>query len=697
MSIQTPLLRRLWALTTSAFRYSVSRYPSTRTLAVALLTLGLLFSVAPAPSLAAPSPSPAQSQAQSVRPSVSSFSPSERPAPLVQLPPGTLNIALLGVDKRPTRNFNNTDVIVIASINPDIPAVTLLSIPRDWPAYIPGIGVNKINTAFGIGGPKLFKQTILHNFGLKIDNYAMVNFEGLVRAVDTLGGVDAIATCRLYHVFPKDPYYMGNTRIVTQPYKDTFTGETWKVGSRVPTQTIDIPKAGVYTLNGLQALAFVRARYGVPGGDVDRGRREQRVVRAIFAKARQIDAIPKFPELLNQFQEYVKTDLPLDKLLYLASIANRFDDTIIRSRFLDPGGSNGAVLLLDDNATEASSSGAWQGLVQQMLSVALNQRGNDGIPIEVWNGTNDAGFGTAAVDRLTELGFHVVDIKAADKLYDHTVVVDYTTTRKGSAIPLLQRNFGLRNANIIAEPNKDGPRYRIIVGADFKTCYYDDSYVLALRRGAEIDDPSVAADEPVTPTIGLTPTPQPSAEVLVSPTIQITPSETAAGVLTPTQPLTAPLPGSPSVSVPLGDLVNVRNGPGVRYMIIGQLEQEQSAAVTGKSDDGEWWQIVWNGMPGWIGVDFVQFNGDPANVAVVKVPAMPLAVVPPGDVVNVRSGPGTQWPVVARLRQRQSAAIIGKSVNGLWWQIRLGNLSAWLAADYVRATGDVSAVPVVER
>jgi anionic cell wall polymer biosynthesis LytR-Cps2A-Psr (LCP) family protein/uncharacterized protein YraI len=606
-----------------------------------------------------------------------------QPAQVVQLPEGTINVALLGVDKRPSKNFNNTDVIVIASINPDIPAVTLLSIPRDWPAYIPGVGVQKINTAYGVGGPDLFKRTILHNFGLKVDNYALVNFEGLVKAVDTLGGVDVIATCRLYHIFPKDPYYMGNTYMVTQDYVDTFTGEVWKKGIRVPTQTIDIPKAGVYSLNGLQALAFVRARYGVPGGDVDRGRREQRVVRALFSKAKQINAIPKFPELLSQFQEYVKTDLPLDKLLYFVSIADRFDDTIIRSRFLDPGGANGAVLQLDENATEASSNGTWQGLVQQMLNVALNQRPNDGIPVEVWNGTSDPGFGSAAVDRLNEIGFHVTEIKAADKLYDRTTVIDYTTTKKGSAIPLLQRTFGIRKENIIAEPNKDGPRYRIIIGPDFDTCYYDDSYVLQGRKETAIDDPTVNASEPATPTIALTPTPLPAPEVV-----------TGTEPVTATEPATA-LEGV-SVVVPLGDLVNVRSGPGVRYAVVGQLAQEQSAPVSGKSEDGQWWQILFQGNPGWIAVDFVQVTGDPANVPTVKVPVLPEAVVPRGDIVNVRSGPGIEHAVVARLRQYQSALIVGKSADGQWWQVRVGALEGWLSAQYVRTVGDVSSVPVTQ-
>ncbi|HEY3341844.1 MAG TPA: hypothetical protein VGK81_07490, partial [Anaerolineae bacterium] len=67
-----------------------------------LLTLALAL---PQPALAAPT----QASTEPI------------PAAVVQLPAGTINIALLGVDKRPTKNFNNTDVIVIASINPDIP------------------------------------------------------------------------------------------------------------------------------------------------------------------------------------------------------------------------------------------------------------------------------------------------------------------------------------------------------------------------------------------------------------------------------------------------------------------------------------------------------------------------------------------------------------------------------------------------
>ncbi len=98
------------------------------------------------------------------------------------------------------------------------PAVTLLSIPRDTPAYIPGVGVRKVNTAFAFGGADLFKQTIRYNFGIEVSTTRWSTFTGVVHAVDTFGGIDVIATCPLQHAFPKDPYYMGDTSIVREPY-----------------------------------------------------------------------------------------------------------------------------------------------------------------------------------------------------------------------------------------------------------------------------------------------------------------------------------------------------------------------------------------------------------------------------------------------------------------------------------------------
>jgi anionic cell wall polymer biosynthesis LytR-Cps2A-Psr (LCP) family protein len=406
------------------------------------------------------------------------FTDTAVPAPMTEigLPAGTINIALLGVDSRPDKGFANTDVIVIASINPEAPAVTMLSIPRDTLVYIPGKRSAKVNTAFALGGPELFKQTIKYNFGINIDYYAMVNFTGVVDAVDTLGGVDIVATCPLYQVFPKDPYYMGDDRTpltVTQVYTNYFTKEVWTPGMAVPTTTIDIKHPGVYEFDGLQALAYVRARYGVPGGDVDRGRREQRFLRALLSKARQLKAITRIPQLLAQFADDLQTDLKLENILYFAGMADRFSDAVIRSRYIDSTGLT-AITFPEIGSVLIPDRAKLHDYIQQSLFVALNQRPNEGIPIEVWNGTNNRDFGIVAADRLAELGFTITDVRPAEQPVARTAIIDYSTTRKGSAVPLLQRTFRIADDRIMAQPAPDGPRYRIIVGPDFDPCYYDN-------------------------------------------------------------------------------------------------------------------------------------------------------------------------------------------------------------------------------
>ncbi len=586
--------------------------------------------------------------------------------PPVVLPEGTLNIALLGVDKRQTRSFANTDVIIIASINPDTPSVVMLSIPRDTLVYIPGHTVSKVNTAFALGGPDLFKDTIRYNFGLHIDYYAMVNFQAVVNAVDTLGGIEVVATCPLYHVFPRDPYYMGG-EVAAADYTDTFTGEVWKRGTRIPMLAIDIPKPGVYTLDGLQALAYIRARKGVPGGDVDRGRREQRVARALFSRAKQINILPRIPALFEQFRDNVQTDLPLETILYFAGIADRFNSAIIRSRFLDWGGANGAVGASGPVALPNPADR--QAYVQRVLSVALNQRPNDGIPIEVWNGTADPGFGAAAADRLAELGFRIVDVRAADSVTERTIVYDYTTTKKGSATALLLRTFDLPKSSVVAQPEKDGPRYRIVVGPDFNACYYAATAEAAGNDQILPADPAAAA-APAAPTI--------IAEAPLTPTEAFVPMQS--------------LPAEVQVSA--GNVINVRSGPGADYRSIGRLREGQTAPVLGKSLDQTWWHIRYGGKLGWVSAEYVEAYTPPPAPAAEVVPAS--VAVNRGDLVNVRSGPGVDYDVLGRLAGGQTAGIVGRSDDDAWWQIRFGERQGWVSARYVQVKGDPAGVPTVQ-
>ena len=650
--------------------------------------------------------------------------PPAREASLVKLPPGTINIALLGVDKRPDKTFNNTDVIIIASINTDIPAVSLLSIPRDTRVQIPGVGFYKVNTAFAAGGFDLFRQTIRYNFGIDVQNYAMVNFTGVVHAVDALDGVDVIATCPLKHAFPRDPYYMGDPYIVRTAHKDSFSGETWPVGSKVPRTVIDIPKPGVYSLDGLEALAFVRARYGVPGGDVDRGRREQRVVRALLAKARSVGSLGRLTQLYSKLKDDVQTDMTVETILRFASMIDKLGDTLIRSRYLVGYDANGAAL---PGAPEPNLNRTQY--IEKALNVALNQRVNEGIPISVLNGTNDPGFIAAATDRLKEVGFIVTEVLPADKPYVSSAVIDHTTTRKGSALPLLERTFDIATANITRDPRTDGPRYTVIVGADFNTCYYAKSLQASgsTAIAANSDPSATAIDLPATiiittTEVANTPLEAPSISIAAAELLSNTASSRLASVFS-VEAFT------PTMTVAKGDIVNVRSGPGTEHRLIGRMVAGQSAPILGRSLDGAWLNIR---MPkserlGWVNAEIVTIVdappatptatpasdegiSPPPTIAVIgtagqkTTPAPtagqanggPRVTVPRGDFVNLRSGPGTSFRTVGMLSQLQSAEITGRSADGSWLQVRTSRGAlAWLAAQYVRITGSLNGVPVV--
>jgi N-acetylmuramoyl-L-alanine amidase len=178
-----------------------------------------------------------------------------------------------------------------------------------------------------------------------------------------------------------------------------------------------------------------------------------------------------------------------------------------------------------------------------------------------------------------------------------------------------------------------------------------------------------------------------------------------AGVL----PLTPTAAVTPTFLVPEGDLVNVRSAPTTRSRAIGRLQGPYDGEILGRSVDGQWLQFALprNNRVGWVSADVVQVKGyfeEPPQVAQAEAPVqapsapaaeLPRVLVPSGDVVNVRSGPGTAYDLLGRMRSRQTAFIIGRNGDGSWWQIRFGEQQAWISARFVRTVGSLIYVPTV--
>ncbi len=98
------------------------------------------------------------------------------------------NILLIGSDKK-TGDSSRSDSIMIASVNSKTGKITIVSILRDTHLYIPGEREAKVNAAYSWGGANLLIQTIEHNFGIKIDEYATVDFDMFKALVDGVGGI----------------------------------------------------------------------------------------------------------------------------------------------------------------------------------------------------------------------------------------------------------------------------------------------------------------------------------------------------------------------------------------------------------------------------------------------------------------------------------------------------------------------------
>ena len=151
------------------------------------------------------------------------------------------NILILGSDSRIsagdpsqwTYGAQRTDAIMLLHLPGDGKGAYVVSIPRDSWVPIPGAGTAKINAAFSYGGPTLTIQTIEQLTGVRIDHFAVADFESFVDLTDAVGGV-------------------------------TLNGQV---------------------LNGEQALAYARERYNLPGGDFDRIKRQQAWARALASSA----------------------------------------------------------------------------------------------------------------------------------------------------------------------------------------------------------------------------------------------------------------------------------------------------------------------------------------------------------------------------------------------------------------------------
>lgn len=181
----------------------------------------------------------------------------------------------------------------------------------------------------------------------------------------------------------------------------------------------------------------------------------------------------------------------------------------------------------------------------------------------------------------------------------------------------------------------------------------------------------------------------------------------------PTVEFVAPGPSDPQATAIAN--VFVRTGPGTNFPAYGIAPTGTTGRVIGVSEDGQWWvvrinpQLVGVGF-GWVMAQYTQAS-NVEGVQTIKSPAAPTTAPPPAppsgaavatavEPINVRSGPGTNFPVLVVAPAGSSGEVSGVSADGGWWQVIISTQYSptgfgWVSASYV-ITQNTGNVPVVE-
>ena len=190
-------------------------------------------------------------------------------------------IYLSGMDTRTDEivsELGNSDVNMVAAVNPTTRQILLVNVPRDYYWYLWGEEnyPDKITHA-GYYGVDCSIDTLSSLFGMDINYYVKVGFNSVINIVDAIGGITVWSD----YEFERDGAYI-------------YYGENY--------------------LDGYSALQFARERYTLPGGDRARGINQQTVIKAIFAKVTSAEMLPRFNEVLSIITSNVITSLPPEDL-----------------------------------------------------------------------------------------------------------------------------------------------------------------------------------------------------------------------------------------------------------------------------------------------------------------------------------------------------------------------------------------------
>lgn len=354
----------------------------------------------------------------------------------------------------------NTDTILLVHIPANGEAASLVSFPRDSWVYIPVIDdEGKINSAYVNGmcasdfdncnpdpsdpdqrrdGMYSLTETVSQVAGVKIDHYVQIGLWGFYNMTKALDGVEVC---------------------LKEPQKEPLSG-------------IDL-QAGRQTIEGKQAMAFVRQRHGLPHGDIDRIKRQQAFLGAIADKVISAEWLLK-PWKLNSFFAEAAKSLTVDENLDLRDLAAQMrgiaagdiEFTTVPVADEDYPTDKGSAVLLDEAklpAFFAKFMGKDEPDEDKLESKPKPTVDRDQVQVAVYNGSGASGVAGQTEDALNAAGFTVTEVGDAAS-FDHVESeIHYAAGAEAQANTLAKVIPG---AKLLADDSV-GSGVQLILGSEF--------------------------------------------------------------------------------------------------------------------------------------------------------------------------------------------------------------------------------------
>ena len=262
---------------------------------------------------------------------------------------GYTNILLLGTDSRDNSTDgldkvgeNHTDAMLVASINNDSGEVRIISVYRDCLLEMNDIKTDKDfkNTVIDKATEAAFKYgiestitMINRNLDMDIKDYVMVNWAALIDIVDSVGGVDIEITQMEQRWTNR--YLVDTSKATGVSYEelDVYDDDDTKLSDEELSMDSDkMNTRRMAHMDGIQATAFARVRYGDGKADYGRTERQRKVIEQIVAKAKKFD-IGRINSILTAVTKNLSTSFDINEILNLATSITKYKLTMVDGGF----------------------------------------------------------------------------------------------------------------------------------------------------------------------------------------------------------------------------------------------------------------------------------------------------------------------------------------------------------------------------